>query len=363
MNFLRELLKKDIVKRLIVLIIIVIFLIILKPMLNLLLLTFIFTYIAYSLQTGISRKLDEFIKVKPIIVTLALYTFMTSTAVFIIIKYIPIIIRQLTEIGMKLAHFDFELIGGEVFRKYAGPYFRNFDIMSFFHSSEINDYLNFEQFLKYISDFGTWSFNVLIALILSLFFMVEKEKIKEFFHEFQDSKIAVLYSYTKDFGINFLNSFGKVVQAQIVIAFVNSILSAIALFALHFPQILGLGVMIFLFSLVPVAGTIVSLIPLSIIAYTVGGFKMIVYVLVMIAVLHALESYVLNPRFMADKTELPVFIVFITLLVSEHFMGVWGLLLGVPLLMFILDLLNIKPVSKGKKTKKNVDIKKIEGNQ
>lgn len=82
--------------------------------------------------------------------------------------------------------------------------------------------------------------------------------------------------------------------------------------------------MIFLFSLVPVAGTIASLIPLSIIAYTVGGFKMILYILIIIAVLHALESYVLNPRFMADKTELPVFVVFITLLVSEHFMGVWG---------------------------------------
>ena len=116
--------------------------------------------------------------------------------------------------------------------------------------------------------------------------------------------------------------------------------------------------MIFLFSLVPVAGTIASLIPLSIIAYTVGGFKMIVYVLVMIAVLHALESYVLNPRFMADKTELPVFIVFITLLVSDHFMGVWGLLLGVPLLMFALDLLNIKPSSKNKKHRKLVTLKK-----
>jgi predicted PurR-regulated permease PerM len=45
---------------------------------------------------------------------------------------------------------------------------------------------------------------------------------------------------------------------------------------------------------------------------------------------------------MAAKTELPVFIIFIILLVSEHFMGVWGLLLGIPLFMFLLDLLNIK---------------------
>ncbi|MFL0163847.1 AI-2E family transporter [Candidatus Clostridium helianthi] len=358
MNFLRELFKKDIVRRICVLLIIVFFMYILRSMLNLFLLTFFFTYIAYSLQVGITKRLDKFIKVKPIIVTLFLYIFMTSIIIFASYRYIPIIIRQLTEIGMKISRFDFRDIGGEVLSTYIVPYFGKVDFMSFFKNSEINDLLKFDQFLKYASNIGTWSFNIFVSLILSLFFMVEREKIKEFFSEFQDSKIAILYRYTKDFGINFLNSFGKVIQAQIIIAFVNSILSVISLFALGFPQVLGLGVMIFLFSLVPVAGTIASLIPLSIIAYTVGGFKMILYILIIIAVLHALESYVLNPRFMADKTELPVFVVFITLLVSEHFMGVWGLLLGVPLLMFVLDLLNIKPRSQNIKRRRLVTLKK-----
>ena len=356
MNFLRELFKRDIVRRILVLLIIVFFMYILRSMLNLFLLTFLFTYIAYSLQVAITTRLDKFIKIKPIIITLFLYIFMTSVIVFASYKYIPIIIRQLTEIGIQISRFDFKAIGGEVLKDFVIPYVGKIDLMSFFKTSDINDFLRFDQFLRYASNIGTWSFNIFVSL--SLFFMVEREKVKDFFSEFQDSKIGILYKYTKDFGRNFLNSFGKVIQAQIIIAFVNSILSVISLFILGFPQVLGLGVMIFLFSLVPVAGTIASLIPLSIIAYTVGGFKMIVYVLVMIAVLHALESYVLNPRFMADKTELPVFIVFITLLVSDHFMGVWGLLLGVPLLMFALDLLNIKPSSKNKKHRKLVTLKK-----
>jgi len=359
MDFLKELFKKDLVKRLVVLIIIIFFLFILRSMLNLFLLTFLFTYIAYSLQKGITSKLDNVIKIKHIVVTLFLYLVMTSTIVFVVCRYIPIIIRELTEIGRELYKFNFRLIGGEFLSTYVVPYFGNIDFMSIFKNSQLNDFLKFDQFLRYASNFGTWSFNVFVALILSLFFMVEKDKIKQFFSQFENSKIAIVYSYTKDFGINFLNSFGKVVQAQIIIAFVNSILSVIVLFILNFPQFLGLGVMIFIFSLVPVAGTIVSLIPLSIIAYTVGGFKMIVYILIMIAVLHALESYVLNPRFMADKTELPVFIVFITLLISDHFMGVWGLLLGVPLLMFILNLLNIKPNSRSKRSKKIVRFKRL----
>jgi predicted PurR-regulated permease PerM len=172
--------------------------------------------------------------------------------------------------------------------------------------------------------------------------MIERDKVKKFASKFGESKVSSVYSYIKYFGRNFINSFGKVMQAQILIAFINSLLSMLALWIMNFPQLLGLGMMIFIFSLVPVAGTMISLIPLSIVAFNIGGIRMILYVLIMIAVLHALESYVLNPKLMSDKTELPVFLVFIILIVSEHFMGVWGLLIGIPLFIFLLDILNIK---------------------
>jgi len=45
---------------------------------------------------------------------------------------------------------------------------------------------------------------------------------------------------------------------------------------------------------------------------------------------------------MSAKTKLPVFLVFLILLVSEHYIGVWGLLLGIPMFMFLLDILDIR---------------------
>lgn len=113
-----------------------------------------------------------------------------------------------------------------------------------------------------------------------------------------------------------------------------------------FHQLLGLGIMIFSLGLIPVAGVIISLIPLSIIAFKLGGVMKVIYVLIMVAVLHALEGYVLNPKFMSVNTKLPVFFTFVILIVSEHYMGIWGLLLGIPLFMFILDLLNVRVVEK-----------------
>jgi predicted PurR-regulated permease PerM len=31
----------------------------------------------------------------------------------------------------------------------------------------------------------------------------------------------------------------------------------------------------------------------------------------------------------------------VALIVAEHFLGIWGLVIGVPLLMFMLDLLDV----------------------
>jgi len=336
MEFFKELFKKDITKRILVLMVLIFFFYLLKGMLNLFLLTFLFTYITYSLQRYITTRLDKYIKINHVLVTVFLYVLMFIAIVFVVYNYIPSIIKQVGEIKTEISTFDIYSIDGGAITSYILPYLEDIKFTT------ISKGAGLDKVIKYATNVGTWSFNVFVSLILSLFFMIEKDKIKSFVRKFDDSRVSGMYRYIKDFGKNFLNSFGKVIQAQILIAFVNSVLSTIALFIMNFPQVLGLGVMIFIFSLVPVAGTIVSLVPLCIIAYSVGGVKMIIYVIILISVLHSLESYVLNPKFMADKTELPVFFIFLTLLVSEHFMGVWGLLLGVPLFMFILDLLNVE---------------------
>ena len=100
--------------------------------------------------------------------------------------------------------------------------------------------------------------------------------------------------------------------------------------------------MVFILSLIPVAGVIISLIPLSLIAFKIGGFTKVFYVLIVVGIIHAFESYFLNPKLMSAKTELPIFFTFVILIASEHFMGVWGLLVGIPLFMFVLDILDVK---------------------
>lgn len=130
-------------------------------------------------------------------------------------------------------------------------------------------------------------------------------------------------------------------EAQFIIATINCALTTIALAIMGFPQLFGLAVMVFFLGLVPVAGVVLSLIPLSIIAYSIGGIAYIVSLVLVIMIVHAIEAYFLNPKLMSAKTEAPIFFTFIVLIFSEHFIGIWGLIIGIPIFVFLLDILDV----------------------
>ena len=57
----------------------------------------------------------------------------------------------------------------------------------------------------------------------------------------------------------------------------------------------------------------------------------------MVACIHVIEAYGLNPAIYSAHLTLHPLLVLTVLVVAEHSLGVWGLLLAVPLTVFVLD--------------------------
>jgi len=304
-----------------------------KSMMNLLLLTFMFSFILYGIQNYIFLKIVKLIPINRTGITVIIFSILGSTIVFFLYKYIPILTRQLMFIGIQLSNFDINNYEGAIH-----PQIREAI------STSVQSYVvqGGTYLIQSVTNIWKFSLNIFIALILSLFLILEKDKTIKFLNKFEHSKVSFIYVYYKKLGKDFVNSFAKVMETQILISFINSILSAVFLSLMGFHQVIGLGFMIFILGLIPVAGVLISLIPLSIIAFKLGGVIKILYVLGMIVVLHAIEAYFLNPKLMSIKTKLPVFFTFVVLLLAEHFMGVWGLLFGIPLFLFFLDILDVE---------------------
>lgn len=333
MQTVKQLFQRETVIKLMLLLALILFAYLIRSIFNLILLTFMITYLVNSLQSLLVKQINKVIKVNPTIITIIIYMFMSVSVVLLLVKYIPIAISESILILDKMEYIKFPRATKGVM-VYLTPILEQIDIASYAKSG-------IQSIMLFVTDFGKWSLNFFMALLLSFIFILEKDDILKFIYKFKKSKISVEYNYFNYFGNNFLNSFGKVIQAQIMIAITNTILSVIGLTIMGFPQLFALAFMIFILSLVPVAGVFISLIPLCLIAFKIGGIIKVVFVLIMIFIIHAIESYILNPKLMSDTTHLPIFFTFVTLIVSEHFMGIWGLLLGIPIFIFILDIIGV----------------------
>ncbi|AQY51034.1 hypothetical protein PWEIH_13290 [Listeria weihenstephanensis FSL R9-0317] len=316
-------------RRVLVFILVAVVLYLLRSMIDIILLTFIFSFLINRLENFILKRISIYRKV----IVIILYVFIALGISLIVVKYIPMLIEQLDQLIRSVTKF-YTNPGNNESVNYIMSLAKEFEITKY-----ANDGIQF--LLSYLANIGVVTMNIFIALILSLFFSLGKEQLILFTSKFGQSKVAFVYDELKYFGSKFTETFGKVIEAQFMIALVNCVLTTIALWIMGFPQLFSLAIMVFLLGLIPVAGVIISMIPLTIIAYAIGGINYVLIILVLVVVIHAIESYILNPKLMSAKTDLPVFYTFIVLIFSEHFFGIWGLIVGIPVFMFFLDVLGV----------------------
>ena len=131
---------------------------------------------------------------------------------------------------------------------------------------------------------------------------------------------------------------GKSFQGQAVIALFNAAMTFGALWMIGVEYKFVLALMTFVFSFIPVVGVILSGIPICAVAiFQPGGsLLMAVQVVIAIAVIHMIEGMILAPRIIGKIGHLSPVLVIAILLVSEHFFGMWGLILGVPVAIYII---------------------------
>ncbi|QTD40127.1 AI-2E family transporter [Sporosarcina sp. Te-1] len=347
MDAIIEFFRKKEAKRFIIFILIIIVLFSVRSMMNLILLTFIFTFLMNRLVDFTAKR----VRLNHKLIVILLYTLIVGLLTVALLKYLPLISYEISQLVTQITIFfthakDHPLLG---------------NLEAFISLDKINSYIanGFSFVVKYFSDISKISIQVVIALILSLFFLLEKPRLIEFTSKFKHSKIAPFYYEIEFFGKKFSQTFGKVIEAQFIIALVNTALSIIILTVLGYPQIVGLAIMIFFLGLIPVAGVIISLIPLTIIGFTIGGVLTVIYLLIAVMIIHAIEAYILNPKLMSSKTDLPVFYTFVVLIFSQNFFGVWGLIIGIPVFVFLLDILDVtnkepKQVTEIAKDKKDI---------
>lgn len=127
-----------------------------------------------------------------------------------------------------------------------------------------------------------------------------------------------------------------VVRGQLTIMLINGVLTLIGLLILRIPFAFALTAVATLLYVVPIFGTIISSVPIVLLALSAGGLSKALLALAWILVIHALEAYVLNPKIMGDAARIHPVLIVLALVIGERTHGIIGALLAVPIASVIV---------------------------
>jgi predicted PurR-regulated permease PerM len=180
--------------------------------------------------------------------------------------------------------------------------------------------------------------NLLLILLLSFFITIDIPKLREGINKIKASKLRHMYEEIAPGLISFGKLIGRAFQAQGVIAVANTMLTLIVIRILGVQNEIFLSAVVFICSFIPVLGVVLSSVPIALMAIIQedGGLLLALSSIGGILIVHFIETSLLNPKIMGNMLHLHPVLVLAILAICEHFFGVWGLLLGVPVVVYII---------------------------
>jgi predicted PurR-regulated permease PerM len=171
-----------------------------------------------------------------------------------------------------------------------------------------------------------------VTFMLAGFVLVDVKRVNRFVRS------LVPHDYREDFEELWADvdkGLSGVIRGQLLICVVNGVLTFIGLWVLDIKYSFLLALLAGGFSLIPIFGTIISSVPIVLIAL-VGSAETglalgpAIAVLGWIVVIHLIEANFLNPKIIGDSAHIHPVIVVFALLAGEHVYGLTGALLAVP---------------------------------
>ena len=175
----------------------------------------------------------------------------------------------------------------------------------------------------------------LLSLLFSFLIVLDLRKIKRGVKGLANTKIGFIYDEVADNIAGFGRVLGRALEAQLFIAICNTVLTAACIWVMGIPNLLVLSTIVFFCSFIPVAGTFISSTPIALLALQGGGVGDMSIVIVMIVIVHLVETYVLNPQIYGHHMHMNPVLVLIVLTIGGKLFGVWGLILGIPIVNYV----------------------------
>ncbi|MCG6863009.1 MAG: AI-2E family transporter [Chromatiaceae bacterium] len=176
------------------------------------------------------------------------------------------------------------------------------------------------------------------SLLLTVFITLDMFGLKQGARSLGTSRLAPFYNEVVPSLVVFGRLVGRAFSAQGLIALCNTLLTFVMLWLLGIQNELLLSGIVLLASFIPVLGVFIAGAPivLQAILQPGGSLTLALIAAVGILLIHLLEAAVLSPRIIGKSLHLHPVLILVIVVIGEHLFGLWGLLLGVPVAVYVL---------------------------
>ena len=181
--------------------------------------------------------------------------------------------------------------------------------------------------------------NIVLGIIISMYLLIDKEK---FCALTKKLVYAILPGYAAEKTIEITDrsnmTFGKFLVGKIVDSFIIGVLTFFILTICKMPYTILISVIVGITNIIPFFGPFIGAIPSFIIILFLSPIKA-VWFLVIILVIQQLDGNVIGPKILGDSIGISAFWILFAILVAGKFLGLVGMIIGVPLFAVIYSLL------------------------
>lgn len=176
-------------------------------------------------------------------------------------------------------------------------------------------------------------FNIIISIILSIYFIMSHEYFNKFVNKvyyviFRKSRIGV--RVRRCFTI-INETFSSYIRGQLIEAFIVAVLSTIVLIIIDVDYAIVIGIITGICNLVPYIGPLVGTVLAGVIALFGGDIFTCLWAVIGMQIVQQLDANVICPRVVGNIVGLPGAFVIIAILIGGNYAGLLGMLIAVPM--------------------------------
>ena len=287
-----------------------------------------------------------------------------ATLLLVILLFFSIIPQLISSIGILVDNFSLYIAQLEV----TLGHFNSLEILK---SIDLNEIIgSWGELIKNISAWiggnlsdivgasigiGSSIFNFILSLALSVYMLIEKERVKQTMAKlFLGSIGKEKYTRVKTIASRTNELFKNFLSGNLLDAFIIGILNFIFMLIFGMEYAVLISFIAGVTNFIPTFGPFIGAVPNVFILLLVNPAHAIWFVIWTI-VLQTLDGYVIKPILFGDATGLSPMWVFIAIVIGGNLLGIVGMIIGIPIVALLSSLINEKLESRLKNSTINLE--------